>query len=203
MKFPMISGAALVLALSVTADELPAGAALSCSAAVRAIDFSDEAQRAAQPRFVRPSFACGVEDGEWADGRWCYRFRLLRQTQREECPSVTLAPTVKDWSGYDRFVIDVYNASTGGDMLRAWIAGPEGRLQSGLSAYPWQPLADYGIHRWVIELRKWPNAACVTERPVAVCRRRIFSGQVIFIVTGIASRASPVQSSIRLPTTRR
>ena len=40
-----------------------AAASLACGAATRAVDLSDAAQRAAQPKFVRPSFACSVADG--------------------------------------------------------------------------------------------------------------------------------------------
>ena len=41
------------------------------ASAIPAVDLSDEAQRAAQPKFEQVSHGCGVMDGDWADGRWC------------------------------------------------------------------------------------------------------------------------------------
>ena len=67
-------------------------------AATRAIDLSDEVQRNVQPKFVQPSFACNVEDGEWADGRWCYRFHITQSWNGSlpQWPSVNLKPSVTD-----------------------------------------------------------------------------------------------------------
>ena len=92
---------------------LAAAAFLACGAATRAIDLSDAAQRAAQPTFVQPSFACNVEDGEWADGRWCYRFHITQSWNGSlpQWPSVNLKPSVTDWTPYDRFVVDVFNGA--------------------------------------------------------------------------------------------
>lgn len=142
----------------------------SSQAIVRAIDLSDPGQRARQPLVREDSFTGGVEEGGWTDGPWCYRFRMLKPARHDECPSVTLVPTVSDWSGYDRFVIDIYNSSSGGDTLRAFIAGSEGPIQAGLSALGWQPLADNGLHRWIIDLRKWP----VTTSPKNISRINIY-----------------------------
>ena len=137
---------------------LAAAAFLACGAATRAIDLSDAAQRAAQPTFVQPSFACNVEDGEWADGRWCYRFHITQSWNGSlpQWPSVNLKPSVTDWTPYDRFVVDVFNDSTGGDVLCGFISQPDGRLQNGLNPKS-LPLNDYGYSRWVIDLRKWPK----------------------------------------------
>lgn len=135
-----------------------AAASLACGAATRAVDLSDAAQRAAQPKFVRPSFACSVADGEWADGRWCYRFHVTQAWNGSlpQWPSVNLKPAVTDWTPYDRFVVDVFNDAIGGDVLGAFISQPDGRLQNGLAPTS-LPLADYGYHRWVIDLKAWPK----------------------------------------------
>ena len=137
---------------------VPAAPPRACGAATRAIDLSDAAQRAAQPTFVQPSFACSVADGEWADGRWCYRFHVTQAWNGSlpQWPSVNLKPAVADWTPYDRFVVDVFNDAIGGDVLCAFIAGPDGRIQNGLCP-PALPLADWGYHRWVIDLKTWPK----------------------------------------------
>lgn len=127
-------------------------------AGTRAIDLSVESQRMAQPKFVQPSFACNVEDGIWADGRWCYRFHVTQSWNGSlpQWPSVNLKPTVTDWTPYDRLVVDVFNNAIGGDVLCAFLSQPDGRLQNGLSPKS-LPLADYGYSRWVMDLRKWPK----------------------------------------------
>ena len=123
--------------------------------ATPAIDLSDAATRARMPKFSRISSEGGVADGAWADGRWAYRFRITKPWNGElpQWPCLDLPLTVTDWSGYDRFVLDVYNDAVGGDQLAAFIAGPEGRVQDGL--YPGKLLLrDNGFERWVIPLAK-------------------------------------------------
>ena len=126
-------------------------------AAVPALDLADAAVRARQPQFTRPSYAVGVADVESAAGRWAYRYQVTRPWCGElpQWPSVNLKPTVTDWSPYDRLVIDVFNDAIGGDILCAFIAGPEGRIQDGLAPSS-LPLEDYGFARWVLPLRRWP-----------------------------------------------
>jgi len=129
-----------------------------CGAGTHAIDLSDAAQRAAQPTVRQPSFECNVEDGEWADGRWCYRFHVTQSWRGglPEWPSVNLKPAVTDWTPYDRLVVDVFNDSFGGDTICAFLSQPDGRLQNGLQPVS-LPLHDYGYGRWVMSLKKWPK----------------------------------------------
>ena len=72
-------------------------------------------------------------------------------------PSFTLKTSVKDWSGYDRLVVDVVNVGEAGDSLGVFIAGPEGRVQNGLHST--MRLPGKGYVQWVIPLKKWPKAA--------------------------------------------
>jgi len=131
---------------------------LICGAGTRAIDFSDEAQRKAQPVVKEPSFEGAVTDGEWAGGRWCYRFHITQSWNGSlpQWPSVNLKPAVTDWTPYDRLVVDVFNDANGGDVLCAFLSQADGRLQNGLSPKS-QPLADWGFNRWVMDLKKWPE----------------------------------------------
>ena len=143
------------------------------ASAIPAVDLSDEAQRAAQPKFEQVSHGCGVMDGDWADGRWCYRYQVTKPWigGLPEWPSVNLKPAVSDWSAYDRLVLDVYNASTGGDVLNVYLSEPTGRLQNGLLASPGLTLDDYGFRRWTIPLKgRWPK----TTNPKTIGRLHLF-----------------------------
>ena len=101
--------------------------------AVSAIDLSDENVRAMQPVVNGVSHAAAVEDGEWADGRWAYRFRITKPWSEDlpEWPSVTLKTSVTDFSPYDRLVIDMFNDAIGGDAPGIYLAPPTGRPNQG------------------------------------------------------------------------
>ena len=130
---------------------------LRAKAAVTAVDLSNADVRAAQPKFRQRSYEVGVADVEGPQGRWAFRYKVTKAWCGElpKWPSVNLKPSVTDWTPYDRLVIDVFNESTGGDVLCAFLAGPKGRIQDGLEPRP-LPLEDYGYARWVIPLRNWP-----------------------------------------------
>lgn len=137
---------------------LTAHLAVAGFSAVNVIDFEDAAQRAAQPTFKQVSHQVGCADFGGPHGRWCYRFHVTRPWCGElpQWPAVNLKPTVTDWSGYDRLVVDLFNDSDGGDVLCAFFAEAEGRVQNGLAPSS-QSLGDHGFHRWVIPLKKWPE----------------------------------------------
>ncbi len=123
-----------------------------------ALDLSNDKQRKAQPVVRQPSYECNVEDGIWANGRWCYRFHVTQPWNGSlpQWPSVNLKPAVTDWTPYDRLVVDVFNNDIGGDVLCAYLSQPDGRIQNGLLPQS-LTLTDYGFHRWVMDLRKWPK----------------------------------------------
>lgn len=133
-------------------------AASDAFGAVQALDLSDGTVRSRQPKFVRASYEVGVADVPSAQGRWAYRYHVTKPWcgELEQWPSVNLAPTVTDWSPYDRLVVDVFNDSTGGDVLCAFLSEPTGRLQNGLCPKG-LPLGDYTFSRWVIPLKAWPK----------------------------------------------
>ncbi len=140
-------------------------------AGIQAINFSNAAERAAQPAIRAVSYECNVEDGIWATGRWCYRFHITQAWHGElpQWPSVNLKPSVTDWTPYDRFVVDIFNSSTSGDVLSLFIAESEGRVQNGLSPIS-LPLPDYGHKRWIIDLKNWPK----TTNPKKIGRIHFF-----------------------------
>ena len=146
-----------VSAMAALVSALCLAAGLAASAATCALDFEDAAARKAQPAFVHPSSTGGCTAFAGPYGAWSYRFRITRPWCGElpQWPSVNLKPSVTDWSPYDRLVVDLFNDSVGGDVLMGFIAGPDGRIQNGLSPRA-QPLEDHGFHRWVIPLTAWP-----------------------------------------------
>ena len=127
---------------------------------VRAINLNQAADRAKQPKFTAVSSEGAVVDGDWADGRWAYRFHITKPWigSLPQWPSVNLSPSVGDFSGYDRLVLDIFNDSTGGDVLHLYLSEAEGRLQNGLLVPAGMPLSDYGYRRWIVQLKNWPKA---------------------------------------------
>ncbi len=148
-----------------------ASCTLELNNGVRAINLMDVAQRNAQPTIRKTSYECGIEDGIWAGGRWCYRFRITRPWNGElpQWPSVDLKPMVTDWTAYDRLVVDVFNSSVGGDVLSMFIAQSDGRVQNGLTPRS-LPMKDYGYQRWIVDLKKWPK----TTDPKKIGRIHLF-----------------------------
>ena len=128
--------------------------------ATQAINLANEVERRAQPKFAQVSHEVGVDDVQGPNGRWAFRFRVTKSWCGElpQWPSVNLKPTVTDWSGYDRLVMDVYNDAIGGDTLMCYLSAPTGRLQDGLCPRG-LPLGDYGYARWTVKLDKWPATA--------------------------------------------
>ena len=72
-----------------------------------------------------------------------------------EWPSFTLSPSIRDWSGYDRLVLDVFNLGGSGDLLGIRLAGPDGRTDLGLTRF--LPLPAWGHARWIVDLQYWPK----------------------------------------------
>ena len=133
--------------------------AICMVASTLAIDLENAAQRDAQPSFKAVSHECSVVKGVFANGNWAYRFHVTKPWCGElpQWPSVNLVPAVTDWSAYDRLVLDLFNDSTGGDVLQLFISEKDGRIQNGLMARRGAPMRDYGYSRWVFELKDWPK----------------------------------------------
>ena len=143
-----------------------------CSCVRRAIDLSDAAQRKRMPAMSRVSSDVGVTDGRLADGDWAYRFHVTKSWTGElpRWPSVDLPTAVRDWTGYDRLVLDVFNDSDGGDVLCCYLSECGKRLQDGLCPRRGLPLGDCSFRRWTISLKNWPK----TVNPSNIGRIHLF-----------------------------
>ena len=132
---------------------------LAAPGAVTLFDFED----GRAPSVRAKTFSVGVTNAFATSGENALRFRCDRWRKgMPEWPSFNLVTQVRDWSGYDRLAIDVVSlVDAEGDNLSTFIAGPEGRVQNGLSAS--FSLPSRGYAQWVIELKKWPKETSVTN----------------------------------------
>ena len=134
-----------------------AGAVQSALAAEVLYDFETEAERKAVPAAEGKTFSVCVTNAFATSGTHALGFTCQPwKSGMPQWPSFTLKSSVKDWSGYDRLVVDVVNVGDAGDSLGVFIAGPEGRVQNGLHST--MRLPGKGYVQWVVPLKKWPKA---------------------------------------------
>ena len=112
----------------------------------------------AQKSFEAVSSVGCPERGAYAVTNSAYRFTITKPWCGElpQWPSVSLTTAVRDWTPYDRLVLDIFNAGAGGDVMLGYICEPEGRVQNGLLLLP-MPLKDRGYGRFTIKLKDWPR----------------------------------------------
>ena len=140
---------------------------LACVAAVASasifggtviFDFETDAERQKAPRIKGNGYCVGVTNAFATSGEHAVRFACEEwRMGMPEWPSFNLIPTCTDWRGYDRLVVDIVSSGDGGDLLSAFIAEPEGRIQNGLNAGRRVPAC--GFSQWVIKLENWPSTA--------------------------------------------
>ena len=126
------------------------GAMASCRADNRlAVDFSQNEQ----PCVKEVSFEGHAVDTWGSQGRGAYRFTITKPWQGgyPQWPSVTLPSVVKDWTGYDRLVVDVLNLGLGGDILTGFVSDSVGHVGAGMPCPPLLLKTD-DWQRWVITL---------------------------------------------------
>ena len=125
---------------------------------IRAIDLADSAQRDAQPRKTETSYEAGVEPGLSPDGDWSYRFKVTKPW-RGDLPQkvgIDLVPAFRDWTDYDRLVLDIFNDAPGGDVLTGFIGG---KTNAADGVRIWRhALKDHDLVRTVVDLN-WPTNA--------------------------------------------
>ena len=131
--------------------------AFSVQAATVLYDFETESERKAVPCYAEKAFCVCVTNKFATSGGFALGFTCQPwKSGMPHWPSFTLKSPVKDWSGYDRLVVDVVSAGEAGDPFSVFIAGPEGRIQNGLNAS--MRLPGKGHVQWVVPLKKWPKA---------------------------------------------
>ncbi len=143
--------------------------AANVSAATLLYDFETDAERAAVPRIKNAGFTVGVTNGFATSGDHAMSFVCKPwQEGMDEWPSFTLPSPVADWRDYDRFVVDVVNADDEDDVLCLFVAGPDGRIQNGLS--DGFRIPGKGCAQWVVSLKNWPK----TTAPDNIARIHFF-----------------------------
>ena len=128
------------------------------SAAMPLFDFESDEELKAAPRLSRKTYRFGVTNICATSGRNSFFLSVDRWVPGDyEWPAFTLSPSVNDWSGYDRLVIDMINLGTDGDVLSLRVAGPDGKTDLGLART--HPLPAWGHSRWIVDLQYWPKEA--------------------------------------------
>ena len=147
-----------------------AAALIGCGAAGETLfDFETEEEA---PNIQAKSYYIGVTNRFATSGEHALAFHCDPwRTGLPQWPSFNLHPSVTDWSGYDRMVIDLINLGEGGDYLGTYIAEKEGRIQNGLHASAILP--ERGYFQWVVPLKNWPQ----TANPKAVARLHLYASE--------------------------
>ncbi len=135
-------------------------------------DFETEAERKAVPDVAGKTFSVCVTNRFATSGTNALGFTCQPwKSGMPRWPSFTLKSPVKDWSGYDRLVVDVVSMGDAGDSLSLFVAGPDGRVQKGLHSTMRLPGKDYV--QWIVPLKKWPKATS----PCDIARIHFFTSE--------------------------
>ena len=123
---------------------------------VKALDFETEAERRLMPSHRLDRLQSGVTNVFASSGRNSFFFRMRPWRKGEDqWPLFVLRTPVRDWSGYDRLVIDIVNLDCGGDTISLSVSGPGVGDFAGLGAS--MTLKPFSVSRWEIPLEKWPE----------------------------------------------
>ena len=140
-------------------------AALGIQAAcadVRALDFETKAEIGRMPNYRTPLMKTCVTNVFASHGANSFSFRMSRWTEgQEQWPLFILRTDVRDWSAYDRLVIDLVNLDEGGDAVSVSVSGPGAGDFAGLSGST--ELGSCEMRQWVVPLDKWPEKMSPTN----------------------------------------
>ncbi len=157
-RLPLGVAAALLLASSVLAS-------------TPLFDFEKKKERDGVSVCHRPDKTICFTNAYATSGKTCLHFRAAPwHSGNDEWPGFTLAVEERDWTKYDRLVLDLVNVGDAGDRLGLYIASPSGELHTGL--HPHIDLPSFGYRQCVIELKDWPK----TQNPANI-------GRIHFYVT--------------------
>ena len=144
------------LCLSVAAGILVA------RAETRALDFETKAEIGRMPAYRTPLMKTCVTNVFASHGANSFSFRMSRWTEgQEQWPLFILRTDVRDWSAYDRLVIDLVNLDEGGDAVSVSVSGPGVGDFAGLSGST--ELGSCEMRQWVVPLGKWPERMSPTN----------------------------------------
>ena len=141
-----------------TLSAIAAAAAFSCHGAVTLYDFEEDGKT---HKINARTFYVGVTNAFATSGTHGLRFRCDDWKQgMPEWPSFTLAVPVRDWTKFDRLSIDIVSLGDAEavERLSIFIAGPDGRIQNGLSSGIGPVTRGYS--QCVVQLAgRWPKTA--------------------------------------------
>ena len=77
-------------------------------------------------------------------------------------PSFTMQVPHRDWRGYDRLVLDIFNDGDGGTPVMLYAYGPGCERSKGVKSI-YNHLPKHTFDRWIIPLEPWPDTVSVTN----------------------------------------
>ncbi len=177
-------------------------AGFAASAAVSAIDFETDAEKAAQPHMSNAALQTGTTNAFASSGSGSFFFRMRPWKEGEdEWPLFVLKTGVRDWSGFDRLVIDMVNLDLGGDTISMSVAGAGVSPFSGLGAVT--TLKPCGFTRWIVPLEKWPDGMSATNvSTIGFCVTRPSGCEVFVDGFHLLKSGEPVPPAVYSPASK-
>jgi len=137
-------------------------AACTAGAEIRALDFETKGEIGRMPVYDTAQEKTCVTNVFASHGENSFCFRMSRWSEgQNEWPLFFLPTTVRDWSAYDRLVIDMVNLDEGGDAVSISVEGPGVADFAGLEKAT--VLGSCEMRQWVVPLDKWPEKMSPTN----------------------------------------
>lgn len=129
---------------------------------VRALDFEAKAEIGRMPNYRTLLMETCVTNVFASHGVNSFSFRMSRWREgNNQWPLFVLRTDVRDWSSYDRLVIDLVNLDEGGDTVALSVSGPGVGDFTGLKDSI--VLGSCEMRQWVVPLGHWPEKMSSTN----------------------------------------
>lgn len=136
--------------------------AFSLQAGTTALDFETKTEIGRMPKHDTPLMKTCVTNVFASHGVNSFSFRMSRWEDGEiQWPLFLLRTDVRDWSSYDRLVIDLVNLDEGGDAIGISVSGPGVNDFTGLKDSI--VLGSCEMRQWVVSLGRWPEKMSSTN----------------------------------------
>ncbi|MBQ6328181.1 MAG: hypothetical protein IJI35_04130, partial [Kiritimatiellae bacterium] len=132
-------------------------------AALTLFDFETPAEIKAVPAVFRTNMTVCVTNRFSTSGKNALAFHAADWCDgMPQWPSFTMSIPHRDWRGYDRLVLDIYNDGDGGTPIMLYAYGPGCERSKGVKGI-YNYLPNHTYDRWVIPLDPWPETVAVTN----------------------------------------
>lgn len=137
--------------------------ALIVFAGITLFDFETPEEIKATPAIFRTNMTVCVTNRFSMSGQNALAFHAVDWHEGlQEWPSFSMDVPYRDWRGYDRLVLDIYNDGDGGSPIMLYAYSPGCERNKGVKG-TYHLLLDHSYDHWTIPLHPWPEAASVTN----------------------------------------